>query len=210
LSSKPSPALKPSWSLEHIALPLARVFFGTLMLLLGPLRVRGKDRVPRKGPLLILANHISDVDPIATYLACPRFIHFMAKSELFSMPLVGAVLRISRTFPVRRGEPDRESIRHAVELLKSGQVVCIYPEGQLSKNGELLPLQPGVALIARLAKAPVICVRLEGTQRIMPYGMTIPRPAFGGVSATWSEVRQFKDYVDLIPWAESFLQPAVR
>ncbi len=199
------PSLAPSAFFRYVQLPLARVFFGVLMLFFGPLKVVGKERVPRTGGVLILANHISDLDPIVTYMACPRPVYFMAKQELFAMRFVGAILRAFGTFPVKRGEPDREAIRRAVALLKAGQAVCIYPEGRLSPDGQLLPLEPGVALIARLAAVPVICVGLEGTTRVVPYGTTLPRPAFGGVFARWGEL-QATPPEDLLAWASDQLQ----
>ena len=73
----------------------------------------------------------------------------MAKSELFDMKIIGKMIRCFQGFPVKRGEPDRASMRHAIELLKMGEVVAVFPEGQLSEDGELQELKAGVALIVR-------------------------------------------------------------
>ncbi|MCB8932984.1 MAG: 1-acyl-sn-glycerol-3-phosphate acyltransferase [Fimbriimonadaceae bacterium] len=172
-------------------LPMMKLFAGFLMFLLGSLRVRGKYRVPRKGPVLVLVNHTADIDPVAVQLACTRPIHFMAKSELFSMPALGPFLKLFKAFPVKRGEPDRGALKLAVEYLKAGEVVCVFPEGQLSENGELQELKPGVALIVRMSGAPVICLGVTGTRRLLPYGATIPRPAFRAVHAEWGEPHTF-------------------
>ncbi len=115
----------------------------------------------------------------------------MAKSELFEMRVIGPLIKFFGAFPVKRGEPDRNSIRQAVELLKSGEAVGIFPEGQLSEDGELLDLKSGVALIIRMAQCPVICCGIQGTQKILPYGKMLPRPAFSRIEATWGEPRQF-------------------
>jgi 1-acyl-sn-glycerol-3-phosphate acyltransferase len=172
-------------------LPIWRAVAGVLFLILGPVRVRGAYRVPKEGGVLVLANHIADVDPIVLQYACPRPVHFMAKSELFDMPIVGKLIRFFGAFPVRRGEADRHAIKRSAELLRAGEAVGIFPEGQLSETGELQELKAGVALIARMAGTPVICCGINGTNRIMPYGTMIPRPSFRTVEVVWGEPRTF-------------------
>lgn len=182
------------------------------MFLLGPFRRIGAYRVPRTGGLLILSNHLADVDPIAVYLACPRPIHFMGKSELFEMKVVGSILRAFRAFPVNRGQPDRAALKHAIELLKAGEVVCVFPEGQLSETGELQELKPGIALLARSSGATVLCLGLRGTNRVLPYGSLVPRPALGWVTATWGETRSFgkeSTTEDVLAWAEGELRSLI-
>lgn len=171
--------------------PLLRGVAGALFLVLGPLKVRGAYRVPREGGVLVLANHLSDIDPVVVQYACPRLLHFMAKSELFEMPFVGRVIRFFGAFAVKRGEPDRQALKYAADLLKIGEAVGIFPEGQLSETGELQELKAGVALIARIAETPVICCGLTHTERMMPYGKVIPRPAWRTVEAIWGEPRTF-------------------
>jgi len=192
-----------------VYLPLLKLFAGFLLFLLGPLRVSGKRRFPRSGPVLILANHLADLDPVAVQVACPRPIHFMGKSELFAMPVLGAFLRLYKAFPVKRGEPDRGALKLAVVYLRAGEVVCVFPEGQLSEDGALQPLKPGVALIVRMSGAQVICLGLQGTQRALPYGAAIPRPAFRTLRARWGEPRTFTkadDVASIMAWAEAQLR----
>lgn len=190
-------------------LPLARIVAGILFLILGPLRVKGKYRVPSQGGLLILSNHLADLDPIVIQLVCPRPIHFMGKSELFEMPVLGNLLRSFGSFPVRRGEPDRAPLRLAAQLLKQNEVVAIFPEGELSESGELLELKAGLSLIVRLASdTPVICCGIRNTNRALPYGKLIPRPAFCAITATWGEPHLFgKDSSseEILQWATSQL-----
>src|SRR5512145_2875418 len=104
---------RQSRAYQALVLPVLRIVLWPFFALLGPLRVKGRYRVPRKGGVLVLANHISDSDPPFLQLACPRAIHFMAKSELFSIRVLGPVIRFFGGFPVKRGEPDRASLRYA-------------------------------------------------------------------------------------------------
>lgn len=180
-----------------------------LMFILGPIKVVGRYRMPKTGPLLILSNHLADVDPAVIWYAGTRPIHFMAKSELFDMAVLGKVIRFFKAFPVKRGEPDRQAIKHAVRLLRAGECVAVFPEGQLSEDGRLQPLLPGVGLIAKMAGVPILCCGLKGTDRIMPYGKFIPRPAWGGVSVEWGEVRDFPKGVEveeIMAWVQSELR----
>ena len=120
-----------------------------------------------------MANHIADVDPPYLQLACPRPFHGMGKSELFEIKVLGACMRFCGAFPVKRGEPDRASLRHAISLLEDGEALAIFPEGEASETGELLPLKPGIAFIARHTGVPVICCGIRGTNRVLPYGKLI-------------------------------------
>ena len=193
----------------RFGLPFWKFVAAVLLFLLGPVVVRGKYRVPRKGGLLILSNHLADVDPAIIQVACPRPVYFMAKSELFEMRFVGRFIRWFRAFPVKRGEPDRESLRKAIDLSKAGQAVCVFPEGELSESAELQPLKAGVALIARMAGVDVICVGIRGSNRILPYGSLIPRPAFRMVNVEWGEPRHFGKETsaeDFLAWADAQLR----
>lgn len=208
--SKPS---ESPWPIElspsfRVLRPLI-IALGTVMLfLLGPVRVRGKSNIPRSGGVLLLLNHISDVDPVVTQYACRRHVYFISKSELFEMPSIAWFLRMWRSFPIRRNEPDRTALKHAIRLLELGHVVCLYPEGQLSENGELLEILPGAALIARSAGVPVVCGGIVGTSKIIPYGTVVPRPAFGNVGVNWGDPRAISkadDATEFTSWVRSEL-----
>lgn len=194
---------------RHLLLPLLRFLSWLAFLVLGPLAIRGAYRIPRKGGVLILANHLADIDPGAVQLACRRPVHFMAKSELFQMRILGPLIKLLQAFPVKRGEPDRVALKRAAALLNLGEVVCVFPEGQLSETGELQELKSGIALIARMARAPIICLGLIGTNRIMPYGSVVPRPTFRRTHANWGEPREFGEKVtseELLGWVEGQLR----
>lgn len=174
--------------------PLGKVVLALFFLLFGPVRVRGRERVPRRGGLLVVANHLSDIDPPLVGHALPRPAWFMAKSELFSVPILGPVMRAFHAFPVKRGRPDRAAIRRAVELLQAGECVVVFPEGQISEDGRLQRALSGAALIWKHAQVTCIVCGLVGSQRIVPFRAVIPRPAFGGVSVRFGEP---------VPWEQA-------
>ena len=193
---------------EFVAIPLMRALCWVIFTLMGPFRALNRRAIPRKGGLLILSNHRADIDPIVVQLACPRPIYFMGKSELFKMPVIGWLMRCFRAFAVKRGEPDRAAIKKAVGYASLGKAVCVFPEGQLTETGKLQELKPGAALIVRMAGVPVICCGLRRTDRILPYGKVLPRPAFGWVSCAWGEPRTFDKHVkteEIVAWAQAEL-----
>ncbi len=180
----------PAWN-RYVVMPVCKLLMRLLFGMLGPITTRGAYRVPREGPVLILSNHIADVDPIVVQVACPRAVHFMAKSELFEMGMLGRMISWFQAFPVKRGEPDRAAMRHAIELLKMGEAVSVFPEGQLSETGELQELKAGVALIIRQAETPVICCGIRNSNKVMPYGRVLPRFSWRRVYVEWGEERKF-------------------
>ena len=201
----------PAW-VRWLLYPFGRALFWIVFTILGPFRVRGRYRIPKTGGLLIIANHLSDIDPIVAQLVCPRPIHFMAKRSLFEVKAIAGLMRICRAFPVDVNSPDRSALRYAVDLLRAGEVVCIFPEGQLSEDGELQELRAGVALIAKLAQPQVLCLGLTNTNRIMPYGKVTFRPAFGWVTVTWGDPRSFgaeMETDDFMDWATGQLRSLV-
>jgi 1-acyl-sn-glycerol-3-phosphate acyltransferase len=171
--------------------PLAKLFLRVTFFLLGPVSVAGRQNVPQTGGVLILANHISDADPPVMGVAVPRRPWFMAKSELFAIPVLGSIIRGLHAYPVDRGEPDRAALRKTISLLQAGDAVVMFPEGQISEDGEPQPLLPGAALIARSAGVPVVCAGIVGTDRIIPFKKIIPRPAFGGVHVRFGTPASF-------------------
>ncbi|MCL6624879.1 MAG: 1-acyl-sn-glycerol-3-phosphate acyltransferase [Fimbriimonadales bacterium] len=194
---------------QWVLYPVGKALLAILLLLFGPVVIENRRAVPRKGPLLVLANHISDCDPPVIGYALPRPAYFMAKAELFSIPILAPLIRALRAFPVRRGAPDKTAIRTAVELLQKGEAVVIFPEGHVSETGTLQPLQPGAALILRRAPVPVICCGVINTNRIIPFRKIIPRPAFRIVRVRFGEPRTFPEPLqenEFLQWAEKELR----
>jgi 1-acyl-sn-glycerol-3-phosphate acyltransferase len=141
------------------------------------LHVEGTEHIPTKGPVIIVSNHLSMMDILALSVPCKRQEHFMAKIELFQVPIFGWYIHTLGAFPVRRGESDRESLRIAADVLSSGQVLVIFPEGHRSDDHALIPGHSGVALIAMRSGAPIVPVAITGTEHVSPlrFGLWAPR-----------------------------------
>ena len=197
------------WHLR-VTYPILRWIVWLLMLFLAaPMRGVHRGRVPRKGPLLVFSNHISNSDPVLVQWSCPRLIHFMARRDLFTMGGLGSILRWWHAFPVTQSSADTGAIKHAIKLLQAGKVVCIFPEGQLSPHGELAALHSGAALVVRQTGVPCICVGLRNSNVFMPNPETKPRWTGKVLSGTWGNIRQFDrktDPAEIMDWIESELR----
>lgn len=132
--------------------------------------------MPRSGPVLIVSNHASYLDPICLGLASyHRPIHFMAKEELFRMPFLKQTLPRVHSFPVRRNSSDRQAMKTALEKLQAGAVVAVFPQGTRVKEDELGAGQLGAALIAMKSGAAVLPAAIAGSSKVMRDGAKLPR-----------------------------------
>ena len=122
--------------LKPVAVFLMRAWFG--------LRVKGAEHVPARGPALIVSNHQSILDPPVIGGAARRQIYFLAKAELFRIPMFGSLIRALHARPVRREGSDPGALRTAAQLLGEGKALLIFPEGTRSLNGRLGEGKPGV------------------------------------------------------------------
>lgn len=128
--------------------------------------VVGREYVPMAGPLILASNHLNNADPPMVALAVPRHPTFMAKQEMIKWPIIGPAFRIFGAFPVRRGEADLAALRAATEVVNSGAMLVMFPEGTRSRTGGLTKGHPGTALVALRTGAPVLPVAIAGSEGI--------------------------------------------
>ena len=136
----------------------------------------GVENMPTEGGVIVAANHMSNWDPpfLASFLQRP--VSYMAKQELFEIPVFGTIIRWLFAFPVRRGAADRSAIKAAVKELRAGRCVGIFPEGTRSKDGEIHHFGSGVALLASMSGAPVVPAVILGTDKMKKLRVVYGKP----------------------------------
>jgi 1-acyl-sn-glycerol-3-phosphate acyltransferase len=137
---------------------LCRVFLG--------MRIQGLENVPASGGVLVVANHLHNADPVLISIAFPRPLHFMAKKELFAVPVIGWVISRVGSFPVDRGRADRGAIRRAQATLDQGIALGIFPEGTRSRTRRIERVHTGVGMLALRGNAPILPIAITGSERL--------------------------------------------
>ena len=140
-------------------------------------RVYGAENVPQDGPLVVVSNHASDFDPPIVSCSMRRPVAFMAKEELFRIPVLKQGIELYGAYPVKRGAADRSAIRSALNCLSGGWAVGLFLEGTRTPDARITNPKLGAALIAAKAKVPLLPVSLWGTEAIFKKGSPLPRPA---------------------------------
>jgi 1-acyl-sn-glycerol-3-phosphate acyltransferase len=140
---------------------IGRLFVPRIAVWLAPAAGYGVERVPLEGGGVVAANHFSGIDHPLIGGFSPRPIYFLAKAELLEVPVVGAGLRSLGVFGVRRGEGDRDALRHARKLAREGKLVGVHLEGTRQRFGHPGPMQPGGLMIAMQEGVPVIPCGLD-------------------------------------------------
>lgn len=125
-------------------------------------KIHGRKNIPKKGPVLVLSNHQSYLDPMICQRASSRGFWYIARDTLYAGPIFGPVLAKLRTIPIRRGEADIASMRKVMEKLKQGEAVGLFPEGSRTLDGKIATIKPGVSLLSRRTGAPVVPAVIDG------------------------------------------------
>ena len=155
-------AVKPA--LKTVSYLVAKVILYPVLLLYFRVRVEGDARLPRKGGLLLAANHFSYVDPLILGCMLPRRLWFVMAEDQFEKPFLKTFSRLMDVIPIKAGAAFRIGpIKKCLSLLKGGRVVAIFPEGRRSNTGKLLPPMPGVGVLAVRAGTPIIPIAIVGT-----------------------------------------------
>ena len=139
-------------------------------------RFEGMEHVPREGPVLVAANHISYYDPIAhgyfLITRAKRYPRFLAKIELFDNKLIGPLLRRMKHIPVRRGSGDHGPIEFGLKSLHQGEMILVYPESTVTTNPDFSPMKgkTGIARLAIISGVPVIPLAVWGSAPVWQKG----------------------------------------
>jgi len=136
--------------------------------------IQGIDNIPKKGPLIIAANHTSYLDPVILGIATNRKMHFIAKQEIFNNFISNFIFRKLNAFPVDREKIDIKALKNAINVLKEKEVLGIFPEGTRSTTGDLQNFKLGIIKIALKTGAPIVPAGIIGAHKIFPRGVKLP------------------------------------
>jgi len=165
----------PSWMLHGLR-PLARLVVASRY----DVRVTGAEHVPPDGPVILAANHASNLDAIVigAWLMpkLGRRIHWLGKKELFAWPIVGWTAAHGGVHPVDRGSADLEAFRLAQRILDEGNILFVFPEGTRSRDGSLQEARDGLAVLALRSGAPIVPLGIAGSYKVWPRGQKLPHP----------------------------------
>ena len=161
-----------------------RLTIGSLVRLLTPLRNYGQERVPRSGGVVLAFNHFHWIDPPVFGLLSPRTLSFVAKAEAHGIPGLGQLMRSFGTISVRRGESDREAVRHMREAVRSGGALGLFVEGTRQLSGSPGKVQPGAAMAALQEDVPVVPAAIHGSFEWRPGN-------FHPISVAWGTPLRF-------------------
>lgn len=143
-------------------------------LLLFGVKRRGVNNVPRTGPVVLLANHQSHLDPAMIGCYCRRPLGYLARDTLFQ-GVFGNLIRSYDAIPIDRDGSGLAGIRATLKRLKQGDAILMFPEGTRSPDGELQPLKPGFISLVRRGEATIVPVAIAGAHRALPRGAKFPR-----------------------------------
>ena len=150
------------------------------------LRVEGRERLPAEGGYILAPSHRSMMDiPLTSWLS-RRPLRYMGKASLFRIPVAGTFFRSLGGFAVARDGTDRKALRDAMEMLRNGDVLLLYPEGTRQNGPKIQTLQPGAAYLALRAGVPIVPVGIAGTEEILR-SHRIKWPRFGRVAIVVGE-----------------------
>ncbi|MDY7008190.1 MAG: lysophospholipid acyltransferase family protein [Cyanobacteriota bacterium] len=148
------------WS---VIVPILRFYFRN--------NIYGAENVPQQGPFVVVSNHASDLDPPIVSVCMKRPVAYMAKEELFEVPVLKQIITLYGAYPVKRGSADRSAIRSALNSLEQGWAVGIFLQGTRTPDGKITEPKLGATLIAAKAKVPLLPVCIWGTHAVKRQGL---------------------------------------
>lgn len=162
-----------SWTSYHllkwtVVSPLLHTYFR--------IKIYGAEKVPHSGGLVAVSNHASYFDPPILSNCVGRPVAFMAKEELFKIPLFKQGIELYGAYPVKRSTSDRTALRAAITAIESGWIAAIFLQGTRSADGKITDPKRGAAWIAAQAQVPILPISLGGTEKILTKGSVLPKP----------------------------------
>ncbi len=151
------------------AYPFCYWLFKVNLRIFAKVKIEGRENMPPEGPLIVVCNHLSNVDPAIAGVAMRRRPGFLAKSDLFKFPPLAFFLYGYGAFPIERGKADTRALKWAARRIEKGGAVVLFPEGTRSRGQGLLKAQPGVALLASMTRAPVVPIAITGSEPLQNY-----------------------------------------
>lgn len=157
---------------------LLKLILTPILYLLWRVRVEGREHVPAHGPALLASNHQSFCDSLFLPLVVPRKVTYLAKAEYFDSKKTAWFFRAIGQIPIRRGggKDSERALETAAEVLASGHLLAMYPEGTRSIDGWVHRGRTGIARLSRECGVPVIPVGIQGTVEVQPVGKRLMRP----------------------------------
>lgn len=126
------------------------------------LRVIGRRNMPEQGPVLVLANHQSMFDPVLVGLASRRYLSYLARATLFKNRYFKAIIESLDAVPIDNKGLGKEGLQSTLKVLDRGKAVLVFPEGERTHDGEMEPFKPGISLLIKRVKAPIVPVGIDG------------------------------------------------
>ena len=142
--------------------------------ILFPVKVKGSEHFPKKGAVILVANHCSYFDPLYLALAIPRKTNWMVLRPYYDLWWLRWFFKSINSIPVNIKGPNIEAIKYSLRILKQGKVLGIFPEGSRSKNGRSKEGEPGAALLALKSGAPIFPVAIQGAFEVFPPHARLP------------------------------------
>lgn len=148
---------------------LGKNLFKLMFVLVYRCKSSGQENIPDDSGAIIAPNHMSFFDPPLTGCFMKKDLYFMAKQELFSVPILGFLIKRTNAFPVKRGKQDLNAFRNAFSLLKNKKALLMFPEGTRSKTGIMGKARAGVGMVACTCQVPIVPVKIVNTNNMKKF-----------------------------------------